>query len=168
MKFRFILNQSFFVLQLLQKNIQRPDYKYLHTDSSGESGEDASVNANQILRNWGSIRIGPKFRRMRFTFTDVPELDSLHLSTLLLVNWSLKASSLNSFSLWTEILTLCIPFSVCIWIFRKSSNKSRPYIVLGPDFPRLVLEVIQKLRVLEKIFFDPIRTPKTQKKSKPW
>ena len=54
----------------------------------GESGEDASVNANRILRNRGPIwtdgrrpevRIGPQFRRMRFAFTDVPEPDSPHL-----------------------------------------------------------------------------------------
>ena len=53
-----------------------------------ESSEGASVNANQILRNWGcnmdrQPQAGgpycPQFRRMRLAFTDVPELDSWHL-----------------------------------------------------------------------------------------
>ena len=53
----------------------------------GESGEDASGNADQILRNRGSIwtegrrpevRIEPLFRRMRSAFPDVSEPDSSH------------------------------------------------------------------------------------------
>ena len=51
----------------------------------GESGEDASGNADQILRNRGSIwtegrrpevRIEPQFRRMKIVFPNTSEPDA--------------------------------------------------------------------------------------------
>ena len=54
-------------------------------------------------------------------------------------------------------------------IYDKSSIRSRPCISLDPKFPRLLLEVIQKMQLLEQKFFDwddkgPLRTPKMSKK----
>ena len=39
-------------------------------------------------------------------------------------------------------------------IYRKSSIRSRPCIILNPKFPRLVLEVFQKLQFLEQNFLS--------------
>ena len=36
------------------------------------------------------------------------------------------------------------------FIYRKSSIRSRPCIILNPKFPRLVLEVLQKVKFLEQ------------------
>ena len=38
--------------------------------------------------------------------------------------------------------------------YRKSSIRSRPCIISNPKFPRLVLEVFQKLQFLEQIFLS--------------
>ena len=38
--------------------------------------------------------------------------------------------------------------------YRKSSIRSRPCIILNPKFPRLVLEVFQKLQFLEQNFLS--------------
>ena len=37
-------------------------------------------------------------------------------------------------------------------MYRKSSIRSQPYIILNPKFPRLLLEVFQKLECLEQHF----------------
>ena len=39
-------------------------------------------------------------------------------------------------------------------IYRKSSIRSRPCIISNPKFPRLVLEVFQKLQFLEQNFLS--------------
>ena len=39
-------------------------------------------------------------------------------------------------------------------VYRKSSIRSRPCIISNPKFPRLVLEVFQKLQFLEQNFLS--------------
>ena len=43
--------------------------------------------------------------------------------------------------------------SVASLIYRKSSIRSRPCITLDSNFLRLVLEIFQKLRILQQNFF---------------
>ena len=61
-------------------------------------------------------------------------------------------------------LTLKVPYK-----YRKSSTRSRPCIILDPKFPRLVLEVLSKVQLLEQNIFSGLtegllRTPKVTKK----
>ena len=43
-----------------------------------------------------------------------------------------------------------------VLIYRKSSIRSQPCIILNPNFPRFVLEVHQILRLLEQKFFSQV------------
>ena len=47
-----------------------------------------------------------------------------------------------------------IPKNIYFNSYRKSSIRSRPCIISNPKFPRLVLEVFQKLQFLEQNFLS--------------
>ena len=63
-----------------------------------------------------------------------------------------------------------LPLPIESFIYRKSSIRSRPCINLDPNFPRLVLEVFQKVSILQQTFFrghkEAPKEPKNALKSK--
>ena len=71
--------------------------------------------------------------------------------------YSFKSCSLQMFCLQNTQMFVCVLNSRtntgCFYIYRKSLIRSQLCIILDSDFPRLVLKVIQKVCILEQIFF---------------